>query len=80
MPVVYWCVLLSAAEEVEEKSEVVMDPVVHAARPPRCQGQKETLTLEGLIAWRVARHSTSRLQPNGHLGSAGVVSYDAVVE
>ncbi len=78
MPVEYLCVLLSAAE-VEEKWVVVMGPVVHAAQPPHCRGQKETLTLEEPIVQRAARHSTSRLQSNGHLGNAGVVSYDAVV-
>lgn len=78
MPVECPCVLLSA-EEVEEKWIVVMGPAVHAAHPLRCRGQRETLALEGLMDRRAARHSTSRLQPNGHLGSACVVSYDAVV-
>jgi len=78
MPVGYWCVLLSAAEEVEEKWVVVVSPVVHAAHPPRCRGQKKTL--EGPMVRKAARRSTSRLQPNGHLGSACAVSYDEVVE
>lgn len=77
MPVECLCVLLSV-EEVEEKWVVVMGPAVHAAHPLRCWGQKETLTLERPMDRRAARHSTSRLQPNGHLGSAGAVSYDAV--
>jgi hypothetical protein len=78
MPVGYWCVLPSAAEEVEEKWVVVMSPVVHAAHPPHCRGQRKSL--EGPMVRRAARHSTSRPQPNGHLGSAFAVSYDAVVE
>jgi hypothetical protein len=73
------CVLLSVGE-VEEKWVVVMGPAVHAAHPLRYRGQKETLTLEELMDQRAARHSASRLQPNGHLGRAGAVSYDAVVE
>lgn len=79
MPVGYWCVLLSAAEEVEEKWVVVMSPVVRAAHPPHCRGQKKSL--EGPMVRRAAKHSTSRLQPkNDHLGSAFAVNYDAVVE
>ena len=73
MPVEYPCVLLSA-EEGEERWIVVMGPAVHAAH----QCQRETLVL--LVDRRAVKHSTSRLRPNGHLGSAGVVSYDAVVE
>lgn len=70
---------LSAAE-VEEKWVVVMAPVEDAAHPPHCRGQKETLALEGPMVRKAAKHSTSRLQSNGHLGNAGVVSCDAVVE
>ena len=77
MPVEYPCVLLSV-EVVEERWIVVMSPAVHAAHPMCCRCQRETLAL--LVDRRAVRHSTSRLQPNGHLGSAGVVSYDAVVE
>jgi len=76
MRVVYLCVLPSAAE-FEEQWVVVMGPAVHAAHPPHCSSQKESLTLEEPVA---ARHLTSRLQSNGHLGNADVVSYDAVVE
>ena len=79
MRVEYLCVFL-LAEAVEEKWMEVMGPVVHAAHPPRCRGQKEILTLEELMVRRAARHSTSRLHPNGHWVSAGAVSYDAVVE
>jgi hypothetical protein len=74
--VAYLCVLPSAAE-VEEKRVVVMGLVVHAAHPPHCWSQKETLTLEEL---RAARHSISRLQSDEHLGNAGAVSHDEVVE